>query len=58
VASEKSMREAIFTAIDIWRNRQRWDQMYGNPLKKQYFEKGKDNVVLDLTKIENEEPLG
>ena len=58
IASELSMRHAIFTAIDIYRNRLNWDEMYQNPLKKQYFDKGKDNVVLDLTKIENEEPLG
>ena len=58
VASEKSMRQAIFTAIDIFRNRLRWDEMYSNPLKKQYFDKGKDNVVLDLTKIEDEDSLG
>lgn len=58
VASEASMRHAIYTAIDIYRNRKRWDEMYQNPLKKQYFDKGKDNVVLDLTKIEDEEPLG
>jgi 4-hydroxythreonine-4-phosphate dehydrogenase len=55
VASEASMRHAIFTAIDIYRNRQRYDDMYRNPLKKQYFDKGKDNVVLDLTKIEDED---
>lgn len=58
IASEQSIRHAIYTAIDIYRNRQRWDEIYRNPLKKQYFDKGKDNVVLDLTKIEDEEPLG
>lgn len=58
VASEVSMRHAIFTAIDIFRNRKQWDEAYSNPLKKQYFDKGKDNVVLDLTKIEDEDPLG
>ena len=58
IASEKSMRNAIFMAIDILRNRRRWDEMYQNPLKKQFFDKGKDNVVLDLTKIEDEETLG
>ena len=58
VASEASMRHAIFTAIDIFRNRQQWDKAVSNPLKKQYFDKGKDNVVLDLTKIEDEDPLG
>ena len=57
VASEQSMRHAIFTAIDIYRNRRRWDEMLQNPLQKQYFDKGKDNVVLDLTKIEDEDPL-
>lgn len=58
VASEASMRHAIFTAIDIFRNRQQWDEAMSNPLKKQYFDKGKDNVVLDLTKIEDEDPIG
>ena len=52
------MRHAIFTAIDIVRNRQQWDEAMSNPLKKQYFDKGKDNVVLDLTKIEDEDPIG
>lgn len=58
IANEQSMRQAIYTAIDIFRNRKNWQEMYQNPLKKQYFDKGKDNVVLDLTKIEDEEPLG
>ena len=58
IANEQSMRQAIYTAIDIFRNRKNWDEMHQNPLKKQYFDKGKDNVVLDLTKIEDEEPLG
>lgn len=50
VAREESMRHAIYTAIDIWRNRQAWDEAHANPLRKQYHDKGKDNVVLDLTK--------
>lgn len=58
IANESSMRHAIYTAIDIYRNRLRWDEMYQNPLRRQYFDKGKDNVVLDLTKIEDEETLG
>jgi 4-hydroxythreonine-4-phosphate dehydrogenase len=58
IADESSMRQAIYTAVDIYRNRINWDEMRQNPLKKQYFDKGKDNVVLDLTKIEDEEPLG
>ncbi|MDE6085053.1 MAG: 4-hydroxythreonine-4-phosphate dehydrogenase PdxA, partial [Muribaculaceae bacterium] len=49
-ASEVSMREAIYAAIDIFRNRQRYMRSHRNPLRRQYFDKSKDNVVLDLTK--------
>lgn len=50
LASPQSMREAIYKAIDIYRNRARFDQAASNPLKRQYFNKSNDNVVLDLTK--------
>ncbi len=49
-ASEQSMREALYAAIDIARNRERHNEMTANPLRRQYFDKSKDNVVLDLTK--------
>ena len=49
-ASEASMREAIYRAIDIARNRERHSEMTAHPLRKQYFDKSKDNVVLDLSK--------
>ncbi len=49
-ASEESFREAIYTAIDIYRCRHNYAAMYRNPLRRQYFNKGGDNVVLDLTK--------
>ncbi|MCD8385430.1 MAG: 4-hydroxythreonine-4-phosphate dehydrogenase PdxA [Bacteroidales bacterium] len=49
-ASPESMREAIYSAIDIFRNRQREDECRKRPLRKQYVAKGQDNVVLDLTK--------
>lgn len=49
-ASEQSMRNAIFAAIDIYRNRVREDAATANPLRRQYFSKGNDNVVLDLSK--------
>lgn len=48
-ADAGSMREAIYAACDIVRNRRRYAEMTRNPLKKQYFDKSKDNVVLDLT---------
>jgi len=47
-ASEESMRNALYMAIDIMRNRKIYDEMTANPLKKLYHEKGRDNVVLDL----------
>lgn len=49
-ASEESLREAIYAAIDIFRNRARYEESHRNPLRRQYFDKSKDNVVLDLTK--------
>lgn len=50
-----SMRQAIFTAIDIFRSRANYDKAYANPLRRQYIEKNKnDNVVLDLTKSDDE----
>ncbi len=49
-ADPESMRQAVYLAIDVFRNRARHDEAHRNPLRKQYFEKGNDNVVLDLTK--------
>ena len=50
MASADSMRAALYMAIDIFRNRRRHGEMTANPLRKQYHEKGRDNVVLDLSK--------
>jgi 4-hydroxythreonine-4-phosphate dehydrogenase len=44
------MRAAIYAAIDVYRNRKNYDEAYRSPLRRQYFDKGPDNVVLDLTK--------
>ncbi|MDR1809010.1 MAG: 4-hydroxythreonine-4-phosphate dehydrogenase PdxA [Prevotella sp.] len=51
-ASEESFRQAIYTAIDAFRNRTAFDKARNNPLKKLYYEKGSDNEVIDLTKEE------
>jgi len=48
IADPSSMREAIYMAIDIARNRASFDEACANPLRKQYHERGRDNVVLDL----------
>lgn len=56
IANADSMRQAIFEAIDIFRNRAAHDKVHANPLRKQYIEKNKsDNVVLDLTKSDDAE---
>lgn len=36
---EQSLRNAIYVAIDVWRNRQNFDEPYNNPLPKLYHEK-------------------
>lgn len=47
-ASEESMRNAIYAAIDVFRARAAHAERTANPLRQQYHEKGRDNVVLDL----------
>lgn len=49
-ASPDSMREALYAAIDIYRNRLNHGERTANPLRRQYVDKSKDNVVLDLSK--------
>ena len=50
-ASEVSFRQALYTAIDIYRNRKRFQEATAHPLRKQYYEKGSEEK-LDLTKEE------
>ena len=49
-ADPDSMRQAVYAAIDIFRNRENWAERTANPLRRQYVDKSKDNVVLDLSK--------
>jgi len=51
-SSEISFRNALYIAIDIFNMRKLDSEIYANPLKKQYFERGSDNEKLDLTKEE------
>lgn len=53
VASEESFRQAIYMAIDIFRNRRDYDVARENPLPKLFFDRGKDEYV-DLSKEEPE----
>ncbi|GHT53236.1 4-hydroxythreonine-4-phosphate dehydrogenase [Bacteroidia bacterium] len=51
-SSEASFRNALYLAVDLFQTRKLDKEIYANPLKKQYFEKGSDNEKLDLTKDE------
>ena len=47
-ASDESFRQALYMAVDIHRNRVAYDEARKDPLRKSYFERGKDDEKLDL----------
>ena len=49
-ASENSFRQALYTLIDVYRNRKNHQTATANPLRKQYVDKSGDKEKLDLTK--------
>lgn len=54
IASEDSFRQAIYTAIDIYRNRVVDDEAHASPLRRQYVDKSGDREVLDLSGSDDE----
>ena len=54
LASAESFRQAIYMGMDILKNRRFYDEARKNPLKKMFFDRGKDDEKLDLTKEETE----
>lgn len=52
LASIESFCQAIYMAIDIHRNRIFYDEAKQKPLKKMFFDRGRDDEKLDLTKEE------
>ena len=52
LASDESFRQAIYMAIDVFKNRISFDEARKNPLRKLFIERGKDDEKLDLTKEE------
>ena len=54
VASEESFRNAIYTAIDIYRYREQERTLHANVLTKQYYEKRDDSDKLKLN-LQDEE---
>lgn len=57
IASEESFRQALYAALDIFRNRKIYKEATHNPLRKQYFDKGNGDEKLDLTKDEEDSTL-
>ena len=53
-ADENSFRQAIYAAIDIYRNRKNNEYAHRNPLRKLYFEKRDDSNRLNLQQADNE----
>jgi len=49
VADEQGMRDALYAAIDIFRNRQEYDEPLENPLPKLYHEKKEDGEKVRFT---------
>ena len=54
MASEDSFRQAIYVAIDVFRNRMRDKEIRVNPLRKQYYEKRNDSDKLNLDSVEED----
>ncbi len=54
IADENSFRQAIYAAIDIYRNRTMYNEARRNPLRKLYFEKRDDSNRLNLQQSDNE----
>ena len=53
-ASESSFRQAIYIALDVFRNRIIEKEISAHPLRKQYYEKRDDSDKLKLDTIEEE----
>jgi 4-hydroxythreonine-4-phosphate dehydrogenase len=48
IASENSFRQAIYTALDVYRNRLVEKEIHARPLRKHYYEKRDDSDTLKL----------
>ena len=54
IASEASFRQAVYVAMDVFRNRQLDKEIHANPLRKQYYEKRDDSDKLKLDTVDEE----
>lgn len=55
IEDEQPFRQALYTAIDIARNRSRFDKERTNPLQKQYVAKRDDSDKLKLDQVTDED---
>ena len=55
-ADESALREAIYLAIDVFRNRQNYDEPLANPLPKLYKEKRDDSEKIRFAVPKQKEP--
>ena len=53
IASENSFRQAIYLALDVYRNRMIEREIHAHPLRKQYYEKRDDSDILKLDQQES-----
>ncbi len=56
-ADEESFRHAVYTALDIVRNRATYDSAHSHPLRKQYYDKRDDSDRLKLDQVTDEDTL-
>lgn len=56
-ADENSFRQAIYTALDVFRNRREFDKAHAHPLRKQYYEKRDDSDKLKLDQVTEEDTI-
>lgn len=54
IASEDSFRQAVYVAIDVFRNRKFEKAVRVNPLRKQYYEKRDDSDKLKLDTVDDD----
>ena len=54
MASEDSFRQAVYTAIDIYRNREQERESRRRPLRKQYYDHRDDSDQLKLDSVDDE----
>ncbi len=53
-ADESSFRQAVYAAIDVFRNRKQEEIIRRNPLRKQYYEKRDDSDKLKLDTVDDD----